>query len=107
MHLKFVSEMEAKLVVCIRCDCFEGGEKQPFENNDVTEDGTLGAPPVKRLRVDDAPVSRVSLLLSREQMVRDGYPLPYSQSGQLQFGLTSVLSSRVQEKTASSLSKVV
>ena len=66
----------------LQCKYFVGGEKRPLENKDETE-GRV--PPVKRCRVDDTPMSRVDLLMSREQMVRDGYPLPYSRSGQLQF----------------------
>ena len=66
------------------CRCFAGGEKRPFETKDAAEVGVSEVPPAKISRVDSVPVSRVNLLLSREQMVHDGYPLPYSQSGQAQ-----------------------
>jgi len=62
------------------------GENQPLESEDTTEADASDVLPVKRRRVDSVPVSRVSLLLSREQMASDGYPLPDSQSGNIQFG---------------------
>ena len=37
-------------------------------------------PPVKRLR-SDVTLSRVDLLMTYQQMVADGYPLPYLRSG--------------------------
>jgi len=65
--------------------CFVDGVEQPFETKDSLETGTSEVLPVKRSRVDNVPMSRVDFLLSREQMTRDGYPLPFSQSGQLQY----------------------
>jgi len=73
-------------IAVLQSDCFTAGEKRPFETG--AEVVVSEGPPAKTSRVDNVPESRVDLLLSREQMAGNGYPLPYSQSGQM--WLTSV-----------------
>ena len=68
-----------------------GAENRPLESADTTEADASDVLPAKRRRVDSVPVSRVSMLLSREQMAKHGYPLPGSVSGNIQFGKASSL----------------
>jgi len=68
-------------LLVLQSACFVGGEKRTLETSDAADVTASEAPPVKRNRLDSVPMSRVNLLLSREQMARDSYPLPYSQSG--------------------------
>jgi len=59
----------------------EDAEQSSGSNVSVEAD-VLETPSVKRSRGEDVSASRVSLLMSRQQMAHNGYPLPFT--GQLQ-----------------------